>query len=186
MQYLDLIGTYSFSTKVPGNERFLLYKYLYSGVWSRQVQALRKNRLLSLSPPPHSNPEETRHQGGRRGFLRIIELVRRSKRRLVGAGCRTWPSSCRGTSRWTASGSSGFATSPWRTSWGLSRCPLILCLIIRGGMFQKSFINKLKSDQTLSLKQGERLKLTQKYFQQLRDLVSYCLFVIITDIPTSS
>ena len=110
------LGTYSFSTKVPGNERFLLYKYLYSGVWSRQVQALRKNRLLSLSPPPHSNPEETRHQGGRRGFLRIIELVRRRRRRLVGAGCRTWPSSCRGTSRWTASGSNGFATSPWRTS----------------------------------------------------------------------
>ena len=71
---------------------------------------------------------------------------------------------------------------------------------------------KLKSDQTLSLKQGERLELTQKYFplvtflvllktnfknvmstlcfllffcQQLRDHVSYCLFVIITDIPTS-
>ena len=115
MQYLDLIGTYSFPTKVASNERFLLYKYLYSGVWSRQVQALRKNRLLSLSPPPPSNPEETRDQGDRKGFLRI-GLVRRRRRRAVGAGCRTWPSSCRGTSRWTASGSRGSATSPWRTS----------------------------------------------------------------------
>ena len=115
MQYLDLIGTYSFPTKASGNERFLLYKCLYSGVWSRQVQALRKNRLLSLSPPPPSNPEETRDQGGKRGFLRI-GLVRRRRRRLVGAGCRTWPSSCRRLSRWTASGSRGSATSPWRTS----------------------------------------------------------------------
>ena len=58
----------------------------------------------------------------------------------------------------------------------------------------------------LSLKQGEQLKTVKKivslgnffsfinvmstlfvfYSQQLRDHVSYCLFVIITDIPTSS
>ena len=112
---LGELGTYFFPPKVQSNKKFLYQKYLYSGVWSRQVQALRKNRLLSLSPPPPSNPEKTRHQGGRRGFSRI-GLVRRRRRRAVGAGCRTWPSSCRGTSRWTASGSRGSATSPWRTS----------------------------------------------------------------------